>query len=194
MSAHPQHWITPEEYLEIERTAEFRHEYYNGRMYAMAGGWYWHSVISRNLAAALNAALRTRPCIVTTSDLRINVSQEGLHTYPDIAVVCGEPEFVGGRNDTLANPALIVEVLSPSTETYDRGFKAAQYRTLSSLQEYALIWQTEARVEVFRRREAGRWLLTEFAGLDAAANFESIDISVPLAEIYAKVQFGEEGT
>lgn len=193
MAAHPQNWISPEEYLEIERAAEFKHEYYNGRMYAMAGGSYWHSVISGNLAAALNAALRTRPCVVTTSDLRINVSREGLYTYPDVAVVCGEPEFVDGRNDTLANPALVIEVLSPSTEAYDRGFKSSQYRTLAPLQEYVLVSQTEARVEVFSRQINGNWLLTEFAGLDSIARFESVDASVPLAEIYAKVRFGEEG-
>ena len=192
MSAQSQHWLTPEEYLEIERAAEFRHEYYNGRMYAMPGGSLWHSVISGNLVAELNSALKRRPCIVTNSDLRMRVAEDGLYTYPDVSVICGEPKFADRRTDTLLNPTVIVEVLSPSTERKDRGFKFAQYRKLESLQEYALVSQEEPRVEVFRRQDDGRWVWSEFGGLEAAARFDSIDVSVPLAEIYSKVSF-EQG-
>jgi Uma2 family endonuclease len=115
-----------------------------------------------------------------------------LYTYPDLVVVRGEPKFADGRTDTLLNPTLAIEVLSPSTESYDRGFKSAQYRRIESLEEYALVSQTEARVEVFRRQPGGHWLLTEWVGMDASCKFDSVGASVPLAEIYDKVSF-EEG-
>jgi Uma2 family endonuclease len=192
MSAQPQHWLTPEEYLELERAAEFRHEYYNGRMYAMAGGSYRHAKITHNLSRRLGNALDGGPWEVSGTDLRIRVAPNGLYTYPDLVVICGEPEFADARTDTVINPVLLIEVLSPSTELGDREVKAAQYKTISSLQEYALVSQTEARVEVYRRQPGGQWLLSEFAGLEAAARFNSVEASVPLAEIYSKVRFGPE--
>jgi Uma2 family endonuclease len=191
MSAQPQPHLTPEHYLAIERESEFRNEYYKGRMYAMPGGPVPHATIIGNLNAELRDALKKTPCLVFASDLRVLVAPEGLYTYPDIAVVCGEPRLLEGREDTLLNPALIVEVLSHSTEGYDRGFKFAQYRRVESLEEYALVWQTEPRVEVFRRQPGGHWLLSEFVGLEAAAHFDSVSASVPLAEIYEKVTFEE---
>jgi Uma2 family endonuclease len=192
MSAQPSHWLTPEEYLELERAAEFRHEYFNGHMYAMAGGSPRHAFIIGNLVGELHAALKRGPCVVATSDLRVCVDAGGLYTYPDIAVICGEPKFVDRRSDTVLNPVLLIEVLSPSTALLDREFKFAQYRTLESLQEYALVSQNEARVEIFRRQEGGQWLLSEFAGLEAAARFDSVDASVPLQEIYDKISFEPE--
>src|SRR5580698_4761492 len=165
MSASPRPRVSPEQYLEAERAAEFRSEYYDGRIYAMSGGSWVHSVVIGNLTAALVVALKKRPCSVTSSDLRLRVSPAGLYTYPDVMVVCGEPRFVDQRTDTVVNPALVIEVLSPSTEGYDRGFKAAQYRTIESLKEYALVSQSEARVEVFRRESAHEWLMSEFAGM-----------------------------
>ncbi len=193
MSAQQQPYLTPEQYLEIERAAQFRSEYYNGRMYAMSGGTVPHATIIGNLSRELGNALKKRPCLVVTSDLRVRVAPDGLYTYPDIAVVCGEPKLLDGRKDTLLNPALIVEVLSPSTEMSDRGFKFAQYRTVESLEEYALVSQTEPRVEVFRRQPGGHWLLSEFVGLEATCHFDSVNASVPLSEIYDKVGFEEEG-
>ncbi len=192
MAAHPQHWLTPEEYLEIERAAQNRHEYYNGRMYAMAGGSYWHGVISGNLVGELRSALKSRACTVTPSDLRVCVAANGLYTYPDIVVVCNEPKFVDRRSDTVLNPSLLIEVLSPSTELADREFKAKLYQQMGSLREYAFVAQTKALVEVYRRSPEGGWPLAEFVGVDAVARFDSIEVSVPLAEIYSKVQFGEE--
>src|SRR5579864_7547632 len=119
MSANPQPLLTPEQYLEMERVAEFRSEFYHGRMYAMSGGTFPHATIIANLVAELHAALRKRPCTVTSSDFRVCVSPDGLYTYPDIVVVCGEPKFMDGHRDTLLNPTFIAEVLSPSTEAYD---------------------------------------------------------------------------
>ena len=190
MSAQPQPRLTPEQYLEIERAAEIKSEYYNGRMYAMSGASYKHVLITGNLAYRLRNCLEKRPCTVLTSDLRLRVAPGGLYTYPDLVVVCGEPKFADNQADTLLNPLLIVEVLSPSTEAYDRGFKFAQYRTLESLQEYALVSQQEPRVEVFRRQSGGEWLLSESVGLDAACRFDSVDCALALGEVYDKVTFG----
>jgi len=193
MSAQPQPHLTPEQYLELDRASEFRNEYYNGRMWAMSGGSYRHAAIIASLSRALGNALDGRPCGVTSSDVRISVTADGLYTYPDIVVVCGEPKFVDGRSDTLLNPALVIEVLSPSTEAYDRGFKFAQYRRVEALEEYALVSQTEPRVEVFRRQPGGHWLLSEFVGLEAVCVFDSVNASVPLAKIYDKVSFDVAG-
>jgi Uma2 family endonuclease len=193
MSAQPHPRLTEEEYLRIERAAESKSEYYDGRMYAMSGGSYRHGRIIPNLAAQFLQALRSKDCSVTTSDVRIRVSPRGFYTYPDIAVVCGAPQFADDQADTLLNPSLLVEVLSPSTEAHDRGFKFAQYRQLDSLREYALVSQTEPRVEVFRRQGPNEWVLTEACGLDATCRFESVDCQVTLAEIYYQVAFSAGG-
>jgi Uma2 family endonuclease len=193
MSAQAQPRLTPEQYLEAERAAKFRHEYFDGQMYAMSGGSFQHFQIIGNITAELHTSLKKRPCAVGSNDLRLRVSPDGLYTYPDVIVICGEPKFADDRCDTLLNPALIVEVLSPSTEAYDRGFKSAQYRTVESLQEYALVSQAEPRVEVFRRQVGGHWLLSEAIGLEAVCHFESLDCAVPLSEIYAKVTFSPDG-
>src|SRR5512141_3094593 len=164
MSAQLQPRLTPEQYLGIERSAEIRSEYYNGRMYAMSGGTHPHAIVNGNLGSELRIALKKSPCLVTTSAMRVRVNKTGLYTYPDIVVVCDPPQYGDGRHDTVLNPGLIVEVLSPSTEAYDRGFKFAQYRALESLQEYALVSQSEPRIEIFRRQPSGDWLLSESAG------------------------------
>jgi Uma2 family endonuclease len=187
MSAHAQSSLTPEQYLEIERAAEFKSEYYAGRMYAMSGASYPHGLIIGRLTSKLDAALEHGPCAVIPNDLRVRVLPRGLYTYPDIVVICGEPKFAHDQKDTLVNPTFVVEVLSPSTEAYDRGFKSSQYRKIESLQEYALVSQTEARLEVFRRQAGGGWLLSEFAGLDAVSRFDSLGCEIRLADIYAKV-------
>jgi Uma2 family endonuclease len=192
MSAQPQPRLTPEQYLEIERAAQFRSEYYGGRMYAMSGGTYFHALIIANLSGEIRNALKGRPCMVTSSDLRVQVERGGLYTYPDVVVACGERRFLDKYRDILLNPTLLVEVLSPSSESYDRGFKAAQYRTVDSLQEYALVSQAEPRVEVFRRQDGGTWLFSEAVGLESAARFESLGCTVALSEIYANVTFGGE--
>jgi Uma2 family endonuclease len=191
MSAHAQPRLTPEQYLEIERAAEFKSDYYDGHMYAMSGGSLRHAIAIAGLARALGNALSKRPCTVTTSDLRLRVGSGKLYTYPDVIVFCGEAKLADQHNDTLLNPTVIAEVLSPSTEAYDRGLKTAHYRTIESLQEYALAWQTEPRIEVYQRQSGGRWLLTEFMGLDAVCKFESLDCNVALADIYHNVSFDE---
>jgi Uma2 family endonuclease len=124
--------------------------------------------------------------------LRLRIASSGLYTYPDVVVICGEPKFTDDRQDTLVNPSFIAEVLSPSTEAYDRGFKSAQYRTIESLQEYALVSQVEARVEVLRRQPGAGWVLVEFTGLKAVCDFASLKLQIKLADIYEKVVFTSE--
>ncbi|MFN0170307.1 MAG: Uma2 family endonuclease [Bryobacteraceae bacterium] len=193
MSALPHPRITPEQYLEIERGADTRSEYYDGQMYALAGAAFAHIVIVGNVSFQLESLLRQRGCFVGTNDWRIRVAPDGLYTYPDVAVVCGEPRFADDQKDTLLNPVLLVEVLSASTESKDRGFKFAQYRRIESLREYVLVSQEEARVECFVRQLSGQWLLAEFVGLDAVCHLESVDCDLPLSEIYYRVEVGVEG-
>ena len=193
MSAPPPTRLTPEEYLALERTSEIKHEYYQGRMYAMAGGTHAHGLIVVNLASELRQCSRRRSCFVTTNYVRLRISQAGPYTYPDVIVIRGEPVFADGRNDTVLNPTLIVEVLSKSTEVPDRGFKFAEYRKLDSLQEYVLVSQTEARVEKFRRQSDG-WVLSEAVGVDQGVYFESVECKIPMPEIYANVTFSPESS
>lgn len=189
MSAQPLTRVTPEEYLEADRVAEYKSEYYDGIVYAMSGGTYTHSLIANNFGAVLWQALRGGRCTVTSGDVRVRVTPS-TYVYPDIVVVCGEPAFAGDRRDIILNPVLVVEVLSPSTEAHDRGLKFIRYRTAETLQEYILVSQEEARVEMYRRQPGGEWLLTDYSGLDSACALGSINCSIPLAEIYAGVTIG----
>jgi Uma2 family endonuclease len=192
MSAQPQPRLTAEQYLDLDRAADYRSEYYDGRMYAMSGGSYPHGQLILNFGAELRSALKQTACSVTTSDIRLRVNPNGLYTYPDIMVVCGERMFAEGRRDTLLNPRVIVEVLSPSTEAHDRGLKFREYRTIPSLQEYALVSQSEVRVELFQRRSDDQWLLSDFAGLEASVEFQSLNCRIALSEIYDRVTLEPE--
>jgi Uma2 family endonuclease len=182
---------TPEQYLAMERKASFKSEYYNGFITAMAGTSREHSLIAGNVSGEIREQFKNRSCEVHASDMRVLVSPTGLYTYPDVVAVCGEPRFLDDEVDTLLNPTMIVEVLSPTTESYDRGAKFAHYRRLASLQEYVLIAQDQVRVELYTRQGDG-WLLTELSQLDQTLRLSSIDCEVPLREIYAKVRFPED--
>lgn len=184
-------YITPEEYLRIERAAEFKSEYYDGEMFAMAGTTRWHARITTTVTSALLSLLRGGSCFPYGSDLRVNIPSTKLYTYPDITVICDPFESLDETEDTVTNPRVIVEVLSDSTEAYDRGKKFAHYRTLISLQEYVLISQKSALVEVFARQGDRTWKLTPVSGLDGTARLESLGIEVPLSEIYEGVVFPE---
>ena len=185
MSAQPVTHLTPDEYLAFERASDIKHEYYHGDLFAMAGASYAHVLIVGNLAGELRNLLKGRGCVVVSNDLRVRVSPPGLHAYPDVVVVCGQPQFADDQKDTLLNPIVLIEVLSPSTEAHDRGYKFAEYRKLESLQEYVLVSQQEARIEVFTRRAAGQWMMTEFVGPETEFRLDSLECRVPLAEIYA---------
>ena len=161
MSSERKTRLSPEEYLALERKAEVRSEYLDGDMVAMSGGSREHNLIVTNLVSELRLQLKGRPCEVYPSNMRVKVSATGLYTYPDVVVVCGEPTFEDESVDTLLNPTLIIEVLSDSTEAYDRGGKFAHYRKLASLMEYVLIAQTKPHVEYYVRQPDNRWLLAE---------------------------------
>jgi Uma2 family endonuclease len=195
MTPQPKRRITEAEYLAFEESSAGKHEYYNGEIYAMSGGTEAHNLISGNTYAALHAQLRRRPCRVYNSDQKIKIVATGLSTYADVAVVCGEAQFAEHRRLLLTNPNLIVEVLSPSTERYDRGMKFQNYRTIPSLQHYILISQSSHRIEYYARQDNGEWLLREAIGLEAQLPIESIDCILALADVYEKVELeaGEEG-
>ena len=189
MSSQPKSFLTPEEYLERERKAEFKSEYFNGEVFAMAGGSRRHSLIAGNLVREFGQQLKKRPCEVHGSDLRLRVSPRGLYTYPDVTIICADPQFADEQKDTLLNPVVIVEVLSASTRDYDRGMKFEQYRLLPSLQEYLTVAQDAVHVEHWVRQPENRWLLAEFRELTETIPLESIACNLPLAEIYDKVEW-----
>ena len=187
--AQPAKRLTETEYLELERHAEFKSEFFDGEVFAMSGGTPLHSQIAANLIQVIGRRLREGRCIVYTSDLRLKVEATGLLTYPDLSVVCGPLQFAAGTEDTMVNPTVIVEVLSDSTEAYDRGKKFENYRQMPSLREYLLVGQKGPRIEQFVRQESEQWLLREAAGLEATLALPSLDIKISLAEVFAGVEF-----
>jgi Uma2 family endonuclease len=189
MSAQPHARLTEEQYLMIERVAEFKSEYYDGHMYAMAGASASHAQITGNLTRELGNALRQKPCGVLPNDLRVRVPPAKFYTYPDIAVVCGPMQFADDQKDTLLNPTLLIEVLSTSTESHDRALKFECYTEIESLQEYALVSQYKPRVEIFRRYQANQWLFVKVSGLGSSCTFESVGATIPLTEIYHRIEF-----
>ena len=183
--------FTPEEYLARERKALTKSEYRNGQVHAMPGASRAHNLITVHISGELYIQLRERSCEVYPSDMRVKVSAAGLYTYPDVIVVCDEPRFDDTHFDTLLNPTVLIEVLSPSTAAYDRGEKFASYQKLNSLYEYILISQDRVRVEHYLRQE-DRWNLTEFHSLANVCQLPSIGCELSLKAIYAKVQFSQQ--
>jgi Uma2 family endonuclease len=188
MSSAPAAPLSAAEYLKIERAAERKSEFINGRMYMMSGVSREHATIVMNLSRELSTQLRRRHCDTYASDMRVKIDSTGAYVYPDLVVVCGEARFEDAHVDTLLNPTVIVEVLSQSTEAYDRGAKFAHYRRVESLREYLLVSQTEARVEKFSRI-GDEWVLQEWVGLEAAVLLNSTDATIPMAEVYDRVAF-----
>lgn len=193
MSSVPILPLTPAEYLASERAADQKHEFVNGAIFAMAGASRAHNRIATNVTGELYGQLRGGTCEVFGSDMRVKVSATGLYTYPDVVVVCGEAIFEDSEVDTLLNPTAIIEVLSPSTEAYDRGDKFAHFRRLESLREYVLIAQDRRRIEQFLRQEDGRWLLGEVSESGATVRLESIGCDLALSDIYSRVSFESVG-
>lgn len=183
--------ITPEEYLALERQAETKSEYYDGQRYAMSGASRAHNLITLNMGGELRTQLRQRPCEVYPSDMRVKVAASGLYTYPDVAVVCDEPQFEDDVFDTLLNPTLLVEVLSPSTAGYDRGAKFDFYRALESLQTVLFVAQDRPHVVRYERQDDASWLLTETEDPTTILPLPALGIELSMTEIYAKVTFVE---
>jgi Uma2 family endonuclease len=184
-SANPS-FLTPAEYLELERKAEIKSEYIDGQMYAMSGASLRHGYVVANLLREISTQLRGKDCRAVTNDLRVKVSPIGMYTYPDLVAFCGEPDLEDEFLDTLLNPTLIAEVLSSSTEAYDRGKKFAHYRRLDTLREYVLVAQDRMDVEQFQR-EGNRWILSELTTPDSILHLASIDCHIALAAIYERV-------
>lgn len=176
--------LSPAEYLALDRAAEVKHQYIAGEVFAMTDASFRHNLIVANLLGELVPLLRDGPCRVFPSDLRLAVSAQGPFFYPDVVALCAEPRFLDGERDTLLNPELVVEVLSPSTEAFDRGLKSAHYRAIPSLREILFVAQDARRVELLRREE-GRWLLSDH-GADAVVELASVGCRLDLARLYHK--------
>ena len=187
-----QRYYSPEEYLELEEAAEFRSEYHEGEIIPMTGGTPNRNQIGGNFYAAILAAFRGQPYRVFMSDLRLWIPQTRLFTYPDVMIVSGELEYVEGRRDTITNPVAIAEVLSDSTEDYDRGKKFKLYRSIPSLREYILIAQSEMQVEQFSKTDDNKWILSEYEGENAVLALTSLSFQIALPDIYDKVKFESE--
>jgi Uma2 family endonuclease len=181
--------VTPEQYLAQERLAECKSEYFQGEVFAMSGASPRHVWIAVNVSAEFRQQLKGKLCRVSASDLRLRVTSAGLYTYPDVMVVCGEPQYAEDPKDTVLNPVLIVEVLSESTRNYDRGRKFQYYRELPSLIEYLTIEQDQPRVEHWTRQSGDHWDFVEYRDLAQSIQLTSIDCVLPLAEIYDKIEF-----
>jgi Uma2 family endonuclease len=189
MSTLPTSYLTPEQYLEIEREAEFRSEYLRGQMHAMSGGTLNHARIVANVLSRLHEQLRGRPCEPAANDLRVYIARENVYTYPDIVVTCGPVQFQDARRDTIMDATAIVEVLSPSTRNYDRGEKFRFYRSLPSFSEYLLLAQNTIRAEHHQRQPDGSWLFREFTAPGDLVELKSIGCRLHAEPLYERVTF-----
>jgi Uma2 family endonuclease len=183
--------VTAEEYLALDRAAEFRSEFLDGEIVAMSGGSARHSGLKINLAGEIRSALRGTQCRAFDSDLRVRVSSN-MYAYPDLTVVCGKPMLADDLQDILLNPKVIFEVLSPSTEYYDRGLKFRRYREIASLTDYILVDQDQARIEQFTRGDAHTWAFRDYQSANEILLLESIGVSVPIARIYEGIELSPE--
>lgn len=189
MSALPERKLTPEEYLAIEETAQTRSEFFDGVMYSMAGGTIEHNAIAMNVGAELHARFKSRPCRAFVENMRVKINAAGDYTYPDVVALCAPPQFADTARTTLTNPELIVEVFSSSTERYDQERKLLYYQDLASLTQYVLLEQNVPLAKSYVRNPDGVWTVHFSQGLDATLGLPTVGCALPLAEIYAKVQF-----
>jgi len=190
---HTKRQAAEQEYLELERSSDQKHEFYDGHVVALAGGTAQHNRITINVIASLYTQLQNRPCSVYSSDLRVKIPQTRSYTYPDISVVCGQERFDDGSQELLVNPIVIIEVLSPSTERHDRGKKFEFYRTIESLQEYVLIAQDAKRIDHFIRQATNLWMFSSIGEAEAQFSLPSIECSLMLSAIYQKIAFSDKG-
>jgi Uma2 family endonuclease len=186
MASVPNYYVTPEEYLALERKAEFKSEYLDGVIYALAGGTKRHSVVAVSIIISLGVQLRGRPCTVYNSDLKVTTPSLQRYFYPDVSVVCGETGVLDDQDDVILNPILLVEVLSDSTAAYDRGKKFLSYQQIGSLQEYVLVSQDEILVEGYARQGNDKWLYTKVTGLEGSLSLPSIECTLSLKDVYDK--------
>jgi Uma2 family endonuclease len=181
---------TPEDYLAFEREARTRHEFFDGEIYAMAGESLSHSRVCVNLSGEVRNKLKGKPCEALSPNMKVRTSSASLFAYPDLTIVCGEPQFHDTKKDVLINPQAIFEVLSPSTETYDRTTKFQKYRLGNpTLIDYFLISQDKPFVEHFMKQADGNWLYRSYSELDETVKIETLDCELSLREIYDRVEF-----
>ena len=180
-------FYSPEEYLALEKTADYKSEYVDGQIFPMAGGSTNHNQIALNFSTELNFAFKKLDYRVFMGDVRLWIPEKHIYTYPDVMVVAGEPEYFRDRTDTITNPKIIVEVLSTSTQEYDRGRKFQAYRTLPTFEEYLLIDQTKIHVEQFSKTANKRWLFCEYDSEDDAIALTSVQLQISLVDVYNKV-------
>ncbi len=194
MNAQPQknYRITPEEYLELERNSDIKHEYFDGEIFDMVGAKKNHNLINTSLTVNLVNRIGNATCRVFSNDMRVKIEKKSGYAYPDIAVACGDLEFEDDQLDTLTNPIVIIEILSDSTEAYDRGDKFAYYRAIPTLQEYILVSQNKCRVEQFTKKEGRMWSMLYYEEIGQVIKIESIDCEVPLSDIYQWVEFDKK--
>ena len=192
MSALSQPRYTPEQYLEIDRKAEYRSEYVAGEVMAMAGASREHNRITINIGTSLLTQARGGPCEPFTTDLRVKGRTTGAFLFPDVVVGCGPLEFEDASLDILLNPVVLMEVLSPTTESNDRGWKFAHYRQMATLTDYVMLSQYQPLVEHYTRNSDNQWVLTELRGLEAVLRLLSIGCELPLAVIYERVEFASD--
>lgn len=187
MATSPKIFISEAEYLEEERKALNKSEYYKGEIFSMAGASKYHNKITASVIIALGSHLSVKGCSIFPSDLRVHNNENTLYTYPDVTVVCGEEKYLDDESDTLLNPTVLIEVLSPSTEEYDRGTKFKLYRSIPSLKNYIMISSTEFAAEIYTRTEKDEWIFQTARGEDSALHINAIDYSLSLKDIYAQV-------
>ncbi len=192
MQAKEKKYYTPEEYLEVEINSQERHEYIDGEIVLMAGGMPNHNIIAGNFHTAINFALKRQPYRVFITDQRLWIPRRRIYTYPDVMVIQGELQLQEGRKDTVINPVMIAEVLSDSTEAYDRSGKFAAYRTIPTFQEYILIDQFNLHVEQYYKTEPRKWIFSEYDGEAAMLTLSSVPLEISLADLYDKVDFEAE--
>jgi Uma2 family endonuclease len=188
MSSQRKTLLTPEEYLAIERGSEIKHEYFAGEMFAMVGASKRHNLIAANVIRVLGNQLLNRPCNVYPSDMRVKASATGKYTYPDVVVACEEEKFDDAEKDTLLNPVVVIEILSESTEAYDRGKKFEHYQTIESLTEYLLVAQDPYRVEQYVRQSNREWKYSEYHDTEDVVKINVIGCELALGDVYAKVE------
>lgn len=192
MQVTEQQYYTPEEYLTLEEAADYKSEYIDGQIYHKAGGSTNHNQIALNFSTELNFAFKQLDYRVFMSDVRLWIPKRRIYTYPDVMVIAGEPNYYNNRTDTITNPQVIIEILSKSTQGYDRSDKFQAYRTISSFREYLLLDQTKRYVEHFSKTDTKQWSLREYDESDEAIAFSSLDFEISLTDAYNKVKFEPE--
>ena len=191
MSALPKiSYYSPQQYLQMEREANYKSEYFQGEIFAMVGASFNHNIVNENCSVLIGSFLRKKPCQSFSRDMKLHIPANTLYTYPDLMIVCGDKKFVDGEKDIIMNPVIIIEILSKTTEAYDRGDKFALYRSIPSLREYVMISSTSIRAEVMRKEsDLGLWFLaSEADSLEGSIQIKNIDLEVSLSDIYEETE------